>query len=427
MERTELLDRVRRLGPIIFALALAAACTRLWLVLGDAGTVNSSDWGLRDFRDATYYPGKSIVAGDNPYASLEYIASHRVAQHFPAYSPLLPIGHLPLTALPYAVARLLFATITVGLTVALAKLTTRWSLGRTDSGTVLAVAGAILLTRPGLQNFVVGSSAALFALAATVILYRGRSAAPIVLASYVVATAKPTIALPLIVLMLCRTQRRAVLTGAGLAALVTAPIVLWIALRTGGLDQFATSISDNIRFETVAGAGGSDVFRVDILAALTRLTTLPSSLLMTTLTFVGLVIAAVPSLRRLDRYQERTEALHLSSLIMALVIVLSINHHPYDMLVLATPAVALWSGQVDGLLSQRRRVAMSLLLAATAWNFAATAPVIRRITEESLLWHIVANANVVMLSGVLALALKSAMSLSLAEDQASVPARKPVH
>jgi hypothetical protein len=93
---------------------------------------------MTDF--AAYNPVHAVLEGQTPYGR---------DSTFPPYAPLQLVVHLPFALLPPQAAAITYFLFTILLTLALALLALRLARVEVRPERVLALAGAVLLSRPG--------------------------------------------------------------------------------------------------------------------------------------------------------------------------------------------------------------------------------------------------------------------------------------
>lgn len=422
----------RRLQMLAFAVMLVVAIGRLTGVLDVDPPHTSADWGLADFRDAIYYSGRAMLDGVNPYDVTAYLDGYPAIQHFPLYSPLLPVMHLPITVFPFGVAAWLYAAFTLAMTVVLAYLAHRYAPREIGVASVLGLAAIILASRPGLQNFVVGNNAVLFAVLSTVVIYAWPTArgVPFVLA-VIALTAKPHVAVPILILLLVRSRSKAGRRAVAAGVLVTAPFVALFAAWSGGVGPFVTAIRDNLAFDATASTRAMVRFArvVDLGGAVSRITgsSLPTAVQVAVLA-AGLVVSGI-ALRRLAAHVDPRHSSHLSALLITVTTLLFVFHQSYDLLILTVPAYAVWASNAwpEVFTRGRRRVAQASVLVLVL-NYGATTTLLNRVGAEhpDPLWFVLTNLNtaaLVVLYVVVLATIRDAVSPSRPSGSGSAALR----
>ncbi len=255
-------------GLAVFILVLAVLTLRLAAHRPTGDQVDPGQWALASFRDVVYYPARALGDGVNPYDSIRddapdrYMNRYPVADHLPLYSPLLLFLYAPLAGLPVNAAMICFAALNVAMLVALSWYTVRIMPWPPRLGNVFGIATLVLLSQPGRAVFNSGQIAPLLALAMLAALNWGRERPRASALAGGLATLKPTVGVPLALLMFANRQFRS-----GLGALLTGGL----AFAAGLIVVFA--MSGDLSWSGVRGIvqGNVEYFQRDIsTAAVTR-------------------------------------------------------------------------------------------------------------------------------------------------------------
>lgn len=261
----------------------AAACAvfaalLILLVRRTLGVLNVPDeplvpgaWGLQDFRDAVYYPTRALLDGVNPYDSLLYMSRYPVGQHFPPYSPLLLIVHLPLMWLTASVAQWVYFAFLIGLYVAIAVVTLRFSGRSASLFAVTVVAALILASRPGYMNLTIGQLGAQLTLGALVSLQFAHSRPRIAGLGLLLLSLKVTWFVPMIVLFWLMGHRRCVLYGVLFTFVFTLGPLLYIVTLSGGVQEFVSSLTQNAAIVRQHADPTINFTRLDLIGVVVRL------------------------------------------------------------------------------------------------------------------------------------------------------------
>jgi hypothetical protein len=198
--------------------------------------------GDGDFFSEVYYPVRASLSGSNPHDREWFLATYPVTDGYPPYLPINLLIPLPFGALPAGGASLAYFVANVGLTIALAYLSLRLADLPVGYRAVALLAAAILLTRPGHRNLILGQRAAELAVASCGRpLLRWPRASPErrgTRRELDKAHLRPTLAL----LMFARGYRQAVVLGLAGGAAVNLPLVMLLAAREDGVRPFLTTV-----------------------------------------------------------------------------------------------------------------------------------------------------------------------------------------
>jgi hypothetical protein len=327
------------------AAVVAFAAVATWLTVTTWQHISPSrqDVGmLTDFRDAIYYPLRALFDGVNPYDAPAYYAHYPVGQEFPLYSPVHLVVHAPLLLLPFGGARATYFGISLALVLVLAWYALRLAGHRATVATTFGLATLVLLSEPAKLDLRAGQPALVIVLGCYLALASTRDRWPVGAAGVALAFIKPTFGVVLVVLLLCRRQIRAALSGLAVAAVVSAAVALPLAAAAGGFGNLVDSLRTDLDVTSRSPQSrlGSSL-RIDAASTLARLTGLKPSEAAGTL--LGLVILAVGAalvwqLRAADPGSNRSEP----AVILATLVVLTCTFHvPYDLLLLLWPILLL--------------------------------------------------------------------------------------
>ena len=265
---------------------------------------NAALTGGQDFRDATYFPVKELLAGGNPYDPAPMFAHWPVNQEFDLYAPLHLVLHLPYAALPYRTALLLFSCAGLAALIGIGLVSAR--VMRLPGGWLAAwlVAGLVVLSQIGKSAISIGQINPVVGLGAVLAItqvgrtlslqpdagtrgpgFRGSagfwgsgfwgSAGFWGSVGLALAWTKPQFAIPLAALLLARGARRQVVLGTALAFAVSLPVVVVLVARAGGIGGFLDVVRRNLSYATHTGYAAVDSAsgsRVDLAAVFFRVT-----------------------------------------------------------------------------------------------------------------------------------------------------------
>ncbi len=227
----------------------------------------------QDFRDATYFPLRELLRGGNPYRPATMFEHWPVHQELDLYTPHHLLLQLPLVALPYRAALLVFSVVTVGWLVALAVLAARTA--RLPGGALGAAALAVLLlaSQVGKSAIDIGQINPLVGLGAALALTQAGRRDRWAALGLALAWIKPQYGIPLSLLLLARGLWRPVVTGTAAALLASLPVLVVLVSRTG-VGGFVADLRANLDYAGSApysAVTAPDGSRVDLGAVLFRL------------------------------------------------------------------------------------------------------------------------------------------------------------
>ncbi len=387
------------------------------------GEPEASQWVLHDFRDALYYPLVSFLSGGNPYDAASYFDQFPVLQPFPPYSPLTFVVHLPFGLFSHHTSQLLFYGYSLILTLALAGFAL-WVCGREPSvASTCLLSAAILISRPGYMNQLLGQTASELVLGVYVALCFAGSRPWISGFGLVAASLKLTFGLPLAVLLFTQRFYRSVVVGVSMAVLLSALPVGMLVKAAGGVSNFATSVwgaYSGLDVETVSSSAWSPV-RVDAITVVGHLVQAEIGFPLIIATFAAVMLTASVALRRVRRlYRGRESDLFCISL-SSVAILVAIYHQAYGCLLLVIPLTALALGEwipVEMKCPSGVRWLLFGLLLVPAVNYGASQYAATQLQIGSFLWLVAGIANGVALSAafVVLASLPFVLPLSRSSD-----------
>ncbi len=293
-------------------------------------------WVLIDFQEQLYYPLRAFLDGHNPYGG------YPVPNSLAGYAPHTLLLHLPLGLLGYSAAATAYQAVMLVLTLVFAHLVVRFSGAPGGLAATLAVAAGLLLSRPGQMNFINGNETLQVLLGTYVALHFARQRPLLAAAGLAVALIKPTLGVPLAVLMLVRGDVRAVLGGGALAAALSAVMLAVIVPEAGGIGPFVASVRAGITsFDATPETDPISAWsRVDAIALVTKL--VGHDLAHATELVLGLLMLAAGALaiRRFLARGGRADS-HLVTTLVCLTILVFTYQQAYNVLILSLPVAAL--------------------------------------------------------------------------------------
>ncbi len=390
----------------LLALIVALSAIRIHGLAGSPSEVSREHWGLQDFRDAIYFPCRSLAEGHNPYDAKDHMARYPVGQLFPLYSPLTLIIHQPLSWPSYPIARWLNFCVTILLVIVFAFACLRLVETRPRGDQVILLAALILFSRPGHMNLALGQSTLQVSMFCLLALYWSgnqtwRSGWMLALATF-----KPTFGCLVFIQMLAAKKYRPALTGLLIGCVITLPLIGYICVHAGGSGPFLEILQQNNQlFDGYEGRDPATSFtRLDTYFLICKWFGAKSSGMAELLVMLFLLGASSVVLYFSNRVfvTKRTKANDLASQQLGLCLLLltttiAVYHHAYDWLLLV-PALTLlsMSQSIRDSLSKPWRHTIAILLAIPAINFAST-NTMKSHLDSSMLWPIITSANAIAL------------------------------
>jgi hypothetical protein len=188
---------------------------------------------MTNFYSAAYNPVHAVLEGQTPYDR---------DSTFPPYAPLQLVVHLPFALLPPQVAAITYFLFTILLTLALALLALRLARVEVRPERVLALAGAVLLSRPGHWTLLLGQVSIVLTVLTYVIFVYERSNPTLSGWALCGVLLKPTFGVPVALLLWAWGRRKVAALGVGLAIVVNLPLLALFAQRQGGLGALVRAV-----------------------------------------------------------------------------------------------------------------------------------------------------------------------------------------
>jgi len=353
-------------GAFVMVVVVVAAWT--WHRLEVPGRPELPYYGMQDYRDAVYYPVRTLLAGDNPYSPSAIRRHFAPDALFPLYTPVHLALYLPYGLLPQRLAELLHFALSLALIVVLAYVAVRLCELPVTITLVFGLAAFLVASRAGYANLFYGQVAAFLVVATYGALHFARRTPWLAALCLAVACAKPSYGGPLALVLLAHGAFRAVVLGALFAGTATAIVGAFLLRAAGGIGPFVASLQENVaawsRYPELSGAAG--IHPVDVPAMLQRFVDIPPAL-QAALGIGLLALGAFAAARALPRSEL------LGECTAAVTVLACIHHQIYDLLLLAVPLTALASRRLAvGAGSEAARTALLALLGVALFNYAAS-------------------------------------------------------
>jgi len=393
------------LAALIFLFAVVAAVLRVTsLGHGFGMRLGASSWVLVDFKSAIWLPARALLDGIDPYDAATYLPRYSPPSAFPPYLPFWLVMHLTLGEMPLSAAGPLYFLATIVLTAVGAWLALYIVGIRRGPAPVLLVAAAMLLSRPGQWNLLLGQGTMQSVLACWVALGWATREPTVSGVGLAIAALKPSFGFPLGALMLARRDWSAVRRGILFGVLLNILPAAYLAWREGGVANLAHTI--------VSGAGAwsgtekdvdpvTSIYRTDAIALVSRMTGQhPTAALQVVIGLLVLALGAWGAIRarRLAPHGELA-----SASIICLAVLLCMHHQAYDQLLLTLPVVALvWKVLPPAWLATGWRLLLLAGFAVVALNYGASEAVMNRLAPSHALWLALASPNGAVLAAIFA-------------------------
>jgi hypothetical protein len=369
------------LAGALFALAVGLAVARVGLSIDAAGLRLGAIYVMHDFYATAYDPARAVLEGRSPF-DVGYLP----------FAPTHLLLHLPFALLPPRTAGMAYFLFTVLLTGPLAYLVLRLVRVETEPARVLALAAAVLLSRPGHWTLLVGQlSILLSALAYAAFLH---AAARPTLAGWALSATlfKPTYGVPLVLLLWAWGRRKAAVLGVALAAIVNLPLIALLAAREGGLSQLISgALSDFQKFQDRVNPLTSHG-RTDATSLISRFVGGPLSTLEQVLLAAGVLLLSAAVLRLLARHTTHNADM-LGIGIICLATSLVGYHQGYDLVLLSAPFLAAAMLSSSSAMPRELRAIILALFSIIALNWISTESVIAAVRPSPAMLLVITSVN----------------------------------
>jgi hypothetical protein len=386
------------LALVGFLLASGLVAVRTAILLNVAGDPLVPRYGLQDFRDNVYYPTVAYMDGRNPWDWEDYRAHYPVARPLPPYTPIFVGVHLPLAALSYTAAQVVFFAVNAALLIGVAVVALQGAGTRVTAARALTIAGLMALTRPGHQTLFLGQVAPLMTLATGLALVHAARRPNVASIGLLLACAKPTYGFPLALLLLARGDYGVVVRGGVLAAVVGGALAVVPFRAAGGLIPWVENVRGGLAHVAANDPSyreSTSIIRIDVGSLVGRVLGEPPSGAMSVLLAVAILGLAALAVHRL-RAAEPQGPRPLSAGVISLALLISLYHQAYDALLLVFPVVALLLGRAGGGIPDTRgawRIAAVACMLLPAVNYFSSNTLIRYVEPSPTLWLLITGAN----------------------------------
>lgn len=367
-------------GPLLFVAAIAVVVVRADYKRSQPGEIVDSRFdsaqGYRDFHNAIYFPVRALISGVNPY-SKEYVDSYHPDQlGFPPFAPSSVLLHVPLGFLTVGAAEIAYLIINISLLIFICWFSVRKTSYPYVVGAVFMLAAMMVISRPGLLNFL-GLQMTLLLVVGTLLALEYSESNPVLSGfGLLLACCKPTYVIPLAVIMLFRRNFSAFAVGVLLCGLVNVGAIWMIASQNEGVENFVSEVTDVYQVDVPVEVPKvrTSWSRVDVYSIVARWVDVSEMKYLSIWISLGvLAIGALFTIMEIDP-EHRTGVNSRTGLLAILIMLTSIYHQPYDCLVLWIPLAALLLGDlkaIDGFSSVSRFLLVMLLMIPMV-NFVST-------------------------------------------------------
>ena len=358
------------------------------------------DWAKRghsDFHNGAYFTSLAFRDGVNPYSTAA-MDRYLLTRSSPIYSPVVFFWHLPFTFLNLYAADIAFFVFNTAMLGLLAWMGISMSNHRFRLGIWLLLFTILVFSRPGHITLFTGYFTSELVIGTIVAIHFAATRPFVSGCGMLLASGKPTYILPLIVLMICRRNYRAVVTG----------LVLCTA---GGLIGLGWLASFSSPMEVVAGINEGRVAlhndptedpvntwtRLDTVGTMSKVLGWKPSDPVYLISMLAMLAIPCWLIFKASPNEQNRGATGLTALIACLTILVSIYHHSYDSLLIAVPLIGLaFFGSIDrSEMPEWARRAVVVLLSVPLGNYFSTQIFQQKtgLDSQGWIWEVLTSAN----------------------------------
>ena len=415
---------------MLLLLGVAFAFGRAWKDLSEPTTdIDFSNTGMSDFH-AMYYHAKAFRLGTSPYQS--HVDDDIIfSGPSPPFSPVIFFIIWPLSYLPLAAADVVACLLNLAMIGGIAWLMFRYSNHPVQWSWWLAVFGFLVFSRPGHITLHTGYFTALIVIGTLMAFHHAKDRPWLSAVGVLLASAKPTYVIPLLLILAFRRNYKAAVYGIVLSGAVALAGVTWLA--TAHDDSSFSHV-----IETVLH--GQEAFhnepteepvntwtRIDILGMIAKLASWNPGNRVYLLAMLVLLIPPGLAIRKASLHEVNSSATGLSAFIGILALLVTLYHHSYDCLLFAVPwlALVLFGNLTLPSLSRWQRGAVGFLLLMPMINYASTLAFrnLLKLDQYSLQWQSITLINGVCLTAAMLILMWAAWRQSNVESLATSATR----
>ena len=344
-ERSPLVELGDRFGKPFTVLALLFVLLGIGFAFGRAYKDHSVhqtkfDWGARGLSDfhSCYIYAKTFRNGLSPYEVQER-EDLKTPRPSAPFSPVIYYLLWPLSYLSVAAADIVFCALNVAMLGLLGYWVFRFSDQPVSLHWWLAVFGFLIFSRSGHITLYTGYFTAILIIG-TLLAFEYADKKPWLAGiGVLLASAKPTFIIPLLILMVYRKNYRAAIWGTLLSSVVAIAGLLWLAADSSITEVFSTVFRGQEAFNDDPTEFPVNTWtRVDIVGMFAKaINWVPDNKIYLAAMLVLLIPPGIIIRRAVDHEQNRG-AMGLTALISMLALLVMLYHHSYDCL-LVVPGV----------------------------------------------------------------------------------------
>ncbi len=383
---------------LFLALGVAFAAARAYknYAVPD-GTFEFSDAGMSDFHNGGYYPSLAFREGVNPY-SLEVCDQYPVSRPSASYSPIVFILHMPFSYLSLGVADVVFFGVNLALIGLIAWFGFSMSGVKPHWSHWIGILGLLVISRPGHISLYTGYFTAMLVIGTLMAVHFADRRPVLAGLGMMLASGKPTYILPLIVLMLCRRNFKAVVIGLVFCTIAGVAGLGWLSTHSSVGDVLqAVQEGQSAHHDDTTEDPVNTWTRLDLVGIVSKIMAWKPG---NGIYFASMLLLLIPPgiiLWKTSPLESNRGANGLTGMIVMLVILISIYHHSYDCLlvVVAWIGIAFFGHRILPEAKRFERRLLVVLLGIPAINYFATMKFrgLFEIENQTLLWNTITSLN----------------------------------
>ena len=380
--------------------------------------------GLSDFH-AMYFYAKTFRLGLSPYEKHDR-EDLIVTRSSPPFSPVIFFVMLPLSYLPLAAADVAACLLNLAMIGGIALMVFRYSDRPVQWSWWLAVFGFLVFSRPGHITLHTGYFTALLVIGTLMAFHHAKHRPWLAAVGVLLASAKPTYIIPLLLILAFRKNYKAAVYGTILAVAVALAGITWLALAQDGssfIHVIETVLHGQEDFHDDPTEEPVNTWtRIDILGMGAKIVSWKPG---NGVYLIGMLVLLIPpgiAIRKASLHEVNSSATGLSAFIGILALLVTLYHHSYDCLLFALPwlALVLFGNLTLPSLSRLQRGAVGFLLLLPMINYASTLAFrnFLQLDQYSVQWQSITLINGVCLTSALLILMWAAWKHPTLDQQA---------
>ena len=363
-------------------------------------SVDGFDWtnrGHSDFHNGAYFTSLAFRDGVNPYSTAA-VDRYLLTRSSPIYSPVVFVWHMPFTFLSLHAADIAFFASNTAMLGLLAWMGISMSHQRFGWALWFLLFAILVFSRPGHITLFTGYFTAELVIGTIVALHFGATRPFVSSCGILLASGKPTYILPLVVLMVCRRNYRAVVGGLALSTVGALIGLGWLASFSSPMEVVAGINEGHVALHDDPTEDPINTWtRLDTVGTMSKVMGWKPSDPIYLLSM--LVMLAIPGwlIFKASLNERNQGATGLTALISCLTILVSIYHHSYDSLVIVVPWIGLtFFKSIDPVeMPEWARRALAVLLAIPLANYFSTRIFQDKtgLSSQGWVWEVLTSAN----------------------------------